>query len=77
MEGLRRGVGSGVDLEAGDGGVPARGGLGAETAHLHLAEPGEFAREVLDVNARAPVDVGREFVGEEESLHPTRARERF
>src|SRR3954468_470363 len=45
----------------------------AETQHadgvLATVERGEFARQVLDVNARAAVDVRRIFIGEHSDIH--------
>jgi hypothetical protein len=43
--------------------------LVAETANFDIDEPGELAGKVIHVDACAPIDVGRIFVGEEESFH--------
>ena len=37
--------------------------------HRHVDEPGELPREVLDVDARAAVDVRRVLAGEERDAH--------
>ena len=52
----------------------------AEAEHVHLVRAAlgarQLAREILDVDARAAVDVRRVFVGEQGDAHERRARSR-
>ncbi len=63
------GPGGGVEGDAGGGEVRLMEVLVTEAADFDVDEFREFAGEVVDVDAGAAVDVGGEFVGEEESLH--------
>jgi hypothetical protein len=69
MERFRRGVGRGTDAESGHRRIRAGLELVAETAYLHLAEFRQFAGEVLHVDPRAPVNMGRILVREKKGLH--------
>jgi hypothetical protein len=69
MERFRRGVGRGIDAESGHRRIRAGLELVAETAYLHLAEFRQFAGEVLHVDPRAPVNMGRILVREKKGLH--------
>ena len=70
---LSPGVGSreesGVGREAPGDEIPVLRGLIAEAAHLDRDQLGELATQVLDVDARAAIDVGGEFVGEKQRFH--------
>ncbi len=41
----------------------------AEAVHLDVDQPAQLARQILDVHARAAVDLGRVFTGEEGDSH--------
>jgi hypothetical protein len=43
--------------------------LVAEGAHLDVHQLGQLVAQVLDMHARAAIDMGGEFVGEEKGLH--------
>jgi hypothetical protein len=49
--------------------------LVTEAADLNVDEPGEFAGEILDVDAGTAINVGGVLVGEEEGGHEERMKE--
>ncbi len=69
LEHFGRGPIGGVEGDAGGGEVGLMEVLVTEATDFDVDELGEFAGEVVDVDAGAAVDVGGEFVGEEEGLH--------